>query len=217
MLQPNIPDQSGANAAFERVDYRQDVTGLLAERRALLGCALLTLEHRAQPLTEAATRLITVLRDGQKVLVAGNGGSAAEAQHFAAELVGRFKRERAPYPALALSTDSSVLTAVANDYGYEHVFARQVFAFGQPGDLLIAFSTSGESENLVRAAVAARQRGMQVIAVTGSRPSRLQRVSDLTVRVPVTDTAVAQELHMLVTHILCDIAESELAAGDAER
>jgi D-sedoheptulose 7-phosphate isomerase len=222
MLQPNVRERAAAkraaaNAAFEQVDYLTAVTGILSERQALLGRALATLEHRAQPLTEAAQRLVAVLRDGHKVLVAGNGGSAAEAQHFAAELVGRFKRERAPYPALALNTDSSILTAVANDYGYEHVFARQVFAFGQPGDLFIAFSTSGESENLVRAAVAARQRGMQVIAVTGERPSRLGRLADLTVRVPVVDTAAAQELHMLVTHILCDIAESELSTEDAGR
>ncbi len=147
-----------------------------------------------------------------KVLVAGNGGSAAEAQHFAAELVGRFKRERAPYAVLSLTTDTSILTAVANDYGYADVFARQVLAFGQSGDLLIAFSTSGESENLLRAAVAGHQSRMTVIAITGDRPNRLDRLADVTVRVPVVDTAVAQELHMIVTHILCDIAESELAS-----
>jgi D-sedoheptulose 7-phosphate isomerase len=149
------------------------------------------------------------------VLVAGNGGSAAEAQHFAAELVGRFKRERAPYAVLSLTTDTALLTAVANDYGYTDVFARQVRALGQPGDLLVAFSTSGESENLVRAATAARRHGMAVAAVTGGRPSRLERLADVTVRVPVVDTAVAQELHMAVTHILCDIVESELAAPPA--
>jgi D-sedoheptulose 7-phosphate isomerase len=214
MLQPNVPERSGRNATLGRLDYRRAVTSILAGRQMLFGRALATLEHRAQPLTDAAQLLVAALRDGHKVLAAGNGGSAAEAQHFAAELVGRFKRERAPYPALSLTTDSSILTAVANDYGYEHVFARQVFAFGQPGDLFIAFSTSGESENLVRAAVAARQRGMQVISVTGDRPSRLGRLADLTIRVPVADTAVAQELHILVTHILCDIAEAELSVEE---
>src|SRR5947209_3791845 len=126
MLQRNIPDGTGATRELDPVDYRRAVTGILADRQALFDRALLTLERHAQPLTEAARLLVDTLRAGHKVLVAGNGGSAAEAQHFAAELVGRFKRERAPYPALALTTDSSILTAVANDYGYEHVFARQV-------------------------------------------------------------------------------------------
>jgi len=167
-------------------------------------------------LTEVAARLIETLRTGHKVLVAGNGGSAAEAQHFAAELVGRFKRERAPYAVLSLTTDTSILTAVANDYGYQDVFARQVLAFGQPGDMLVAFSTSGESENLLRAATAAQHCMMAIIAVTGDRPSRLECLADVTVRVPTVDTAITQELHMIVTHILCDIAESELAADEGE-
>ncbi len=162
-------------------------------------------------------RLVETLRTGHKVLVAGNGGSAAEAQHFAAELVGRFKRERAPYAVLSLTTDTSILTAVANDYGYQNVFARQVSAFGQTGDMLIAFSTSGESENLVYAAEAAQRSSMTVIAITGDRPSRLECLASVTVRVPTVDTAVAQELHMIVTHILCDIVESQLAAqGDED-
>jgi D-sedoheptulose 7-phosphate isomerase len=145
------------------------------------------------------------------VLVAGNGGSAAEAQHFAAELVGRFKRERDPYAVLSLTTDTSILTAVANDYGYAEVFARQVRGFGECGDLLLLFSTSGESENLVRAAIAAQQCLMSVAAITCDRSSRLEHIANVTVRVPVVDTAFVQELHMVVTHILCDIAESELA------
>src|SRR5947209_20629823 len=119
-----------------------------------LDIALSQLTTRATTLLEVATRLVETLHRGRKVLVAGNGGSAAEAQHFATELVGRFKRERAPYAVLSLATDTSILTAVANDYGYQNVFARQVLALGQPGDLLIAFSTSGESENLICAATA---------------------------------------------------------------
>ena len=210
-------------APRERKDggYRDAVVGALADRRAVLDGALVGLAARAATVAEVAARLVDTLRTGHKVLVAGNGGSAAEAQHFAAELVGRFKRERAPYAVLSLTTDTAILTAVANDYGYADVFARQVCALGQPGDLLVAFSTSGESENLVRAAAAAWRQGMAVAAVTGGRPSRLERLADVTVRVPVVDTAVAQELHMAVTHILCDIVESELAAWpaacDAER
>jgi D-sedoheptulose 7-phosphate isomerase len=198
-------------------DYHEAIVRALNCHWKMLDIALAQFNTRAAVFTEIAARLIETLRTGHKVLVAGNGGSAAEAQHFAAEFVGRFKRERSPYAVLSLTTDTSILTAVANDYGYQDVFARQVNAFGQPGDMLIAFSTSGESENLVRAATAGRERFMTVVAVTGNRPSRLENLADVTVCVPVADTAIAQELHMIVTHILCDIAESELAADEGDR
>ena len=202
---PLSPSVTGA-------DWGDAVGRALAERRATLDRALAELGAARGELGEVAARLIATLRRGRKVLVAGNGGSAAEAQHFAAELVGRFKREREPYAVLALCTDSAILTAVANDYGYAEVFARQVRALGRTGDLLLAFSTSGESENLVQAALAARERGAAVVAITGANPSRLARLADLAVQVPVVDTAVSQELHMLVTHILCDTVEARLAA-----
>jgi D-sedoheptulose 7-phosphate isomerase len=210
ILQPSIESV----ASF---DYHEAIVRALNCHWKMLDIALAQFNTRAAVFTEVAARLIETLRTGHKVLVAGNGGSAAEAQHFAAEFVGRFKRERSPYAVLSLTTDTSILTAVSNDYGYQDVFARQVNAFGQPGDMLIAFSTSGESENLVRAATAGRERFMTVVAVTGNRPSRLENLADVTVCVPVADTAIAQELHMIVTHILCDIAESELAAGEGDR
>src|SRR5436305_13673684 len=141
-------------------DYYDAVVSALTSRRMMLDTALAQIMTRARGLTEVAARLVETLRTGHKVLVAGNGGSAAEAQHFAAELVGRFKRERAPYAVLSLTTDTSILTAVANDYGYHEVFARQVRAFGKSGDMLIAFSTSGESENLLCAAEAAQKCAM---------------------------------------------------------
>jgi D-sedoheptulose 7-phosphate isomerase len=197
--------------------YREAIAESLASRRATLDLALIQLATSADDLAEVATRLVAALRGGNKVLVAGNGGSAAEAQHFAAELVGRFKRERAPYAVLALTADTAILTAVGNDYGYPDVFARQVLAFGQAGDVLLAFSTSGESENLLRAATAARQRGMGVIATTGERRSSLERAADLTLRMPVADTAVVQELHKIVTHVLCDLVERDLMAWVEER
>lgn len=194
------------------IDYYATVVHALNLRRGLLHRALADLTAHSGALTEVATSLVKTLRAGRKVLVAGNGGSAAEAQHFAAEFVGRFKRERSPYAVLALTTDSSILTAVSNDYGYQDVFARQVRALGNAGDMLIAFSTSGESENLVQAALAGQHCLMTVVAVTGERPSRLERLADITVRVPSTDTAIAQELHMVVTHILCEIAEQQLSS-----
>lgn len=203
-------------------EHREDTTqahilAALVTRRSALDAALCQLAAHPAILLEAATVLVDTLRSGHKVLLAGNGGSAAEAQHFAAELVGRFKRDRAPYAVLSLTTDTSILTAIANDYGYHDVFARQVYAFGQPGDLLIAFSTSGESENLLRAACASRQCMMSCIAITGERASSLEASADKTIRVPAMDTAIIQELHMMVTHILCDIAETQLSRCEAEQ
>ena len=192
-------------------DYHDIVLSSLACRRVILNNALAQFATRAEALAEVATRLVETLRTGHKVLVAGNGGSAAEAQHFAAELVGRFKRERIAYAVHSLTTDTSILTAIANDYGYAEVFARQVQGLGQPGDLLLLFSTSGESENLIRAALMAQQCLVTVVAITGDHTSRLEHIADVTVRVPAVDAAVAQELHMMATHILCDVTESELA------
>src|SRR5947209_8110379 len=197
-------------------DYCTTIVNTLAQRRKTLDVALGQLVTRALTLTEVATQLVETLRRGRKVLVAGNGGSAAQAQHFAAELVGRFKRERMPYAVLSLTTDTSILTAIANDYGYQDVFARQVCAFGQPGDVFIAFSTSGESENLLRAAQAGHERSVSVVAITGDCPSSLESLADITVRVPVVDTALVQEMHMMVTHVLCDIVEAELATSQKE-
>lgn len=145
------------------------------------------------------------------MLAAGNGGSAADAQHFAAELVGRFNRERRAYPVVALTTDTSILTAIANDYGYSHVFARQVCAHGTDGDVLVLFSTSGESENVVLAARAARQLSIKVVAFTGRRLSRLKEFADVCICVPSSDTPVVQELHQTLIHVLCDLVETELA------
>ncbi len=158
--------------------YALTVRTALAKRRSALDAGLRQLAGRGDALSAIACALVESLHAGGKVLVAGNGGSAAEAQHFAAELVGRFKCDRRPYAALALTVDSSVLTAVGNDYGFADVFARQVLAFGRPGDLLLAYSTSGNSENLLRAAVAARRCGMTVAAVTGDLPNPLERLAD---------------------------------------
>lgn len=202
--------------AVARPDYGETIVNALNWHRSVLDSAFSQFSTQAAFISAVAALLIETLQKGNKVLVAGNGGSAAEAQHFAAELVGRFKRERSPYAVLSLTTDTSILTAIANDYGYEDVFARQVLAFGQPGDVFIAFSTSGESENLIRAAKAARQCLMQVIAITGKRVNQLECQANLTVHVPATDTALAQELHMIVTHILCDLVESELAGREGD-
>src|SRR3989440_459359 len=198
------------------IDYHEAIVSALNCHRTLLDGALAQLAAQTTVFTEAAAGLIETLRSGHKVLVAGNGGSAAEAQHFAAELVGRFKRERSPYAVLSLTTDTSILTAIANDYGYQDIFARQVLALGQPGDMLIVFSTSGESENLLHAAAAARRCHMTIIAITGDKPNSLECLVDVAMHVPTVDTAITQELHMMVTHILCDIVESELMSCEGD-
>lgn len=205
-----------ANLAEHRVAYREAVIGALDVRQARVREAFAELHDHADSIAAAAELMIGALRGGRKVLAAGNGGSAAQSQHFAAELVGRFKRERGAYAALALTVDTSILTAIANDYGYQDVFARQIFGLGLAGDVLLLLSTSGESENLVRAAVAARQCQIPVIAVTGTATSRLGQLADVTVCAS-GDSALAQEMHLLLVHVLCDIIETELAMGECER
>jgi D-sedoheptulose 7-phosphate isomerase len=160
----------------------------------------------------AAGHIQGALARGQKVLVFGNGGSAAEAQHFAAELSGRFERERAALPAIALTTDTSVLTAVANDYGFERVFARQIEALGARGDVAVAISTSGRSANVVAGARAARARGLGVVALTGGDGGELARLADVHVNVPHPSVARTQEAHLTLLHIVCDLVERELGA-----
>lgn len=202
--------------ATARVAYHDAIVGALNQRRNALDVALGRLATQATLLVDVAVLVIDALRSGHKVLVAGNGGSAAEAQHFVAELVGRFKRERTAYAALALTTDTATLTAVANDYGYHTIFARQIQALGQPGDVFVAFSTSGESESVLCAAEVARERLMSVVAVTGERSSRLGTLADIALRVPMVDTALVQELHMMVTHMLCDVVETQLSAYEGD-
>lgn len=169
-----------------------------------------------QSLLEAGDIISRSLASGHTLFTLGNGGSAAEAQHFAAELVGRFRRDRSAYPAMALTTDSSIITAVGNDFGFENVFARQVEAFMRDGDVLVAFSTSGESENAIRAATAARLKGGIVIAMTGHRASSLGRAADVVVQAPGSDTATTQELHSMFTHVLCEVAESVLTCPEGD-
>ena len=152
------------------------------------------------------------LGQGGRVLVAGNGGSAAEAQHFAAELVGRLRTERIPLSAIALTPESCAVTAISNDYGYDEVFARQVRAHGRPDDVLVVLSTSGRSPNLVRAAEAAREIGMRTWAMVGAGPSPLQSVCDEALCCPSPDGQVVQELHLVAVHVLCEYIDKELPA-----
>jgi D-sedoheptulose 7-phosphate isomerase len=159
----------------------------------------------------AAQAITTALRNGGKVLVFGNGGSAAEAQHFAAELVGRYEQERRAWPAIALTTDTSALTAIGNDYGFDRVFARQLEALGKIGDVAIGISTSGNSPNVLRALESGNQRGLITVALTG-RGGDAGKIASLHVRVDEERTARVQEVHATLLHAICELVEQRLSA-----
>ena len=171
----------------------------------------------AQPISEAIDLMFGALSNGNKILACGNGGSAADCQHFAAELVGRFERERFPLPALALTTDTSIMTAIGNDYSYREIFSKQVQAFGQAGDILLALSTSGNSANVLAAVEAALEREMRVVALTGKDGGELAKLltdADVHICVPHTRTARIQEVHLVAIHCICDGIDVALFGGD---
>ena len=175
---------------------------MLADEKLLAGAA------------GAAQACIDCMRNGRKILLAGNGGSAAEAQHIAGELVSRFAFDRPGLPAIALTTDTSILTAIGNDYGYEKLFARQVQAHGQQGDIFVAYSTSGKSPNILLALQEARQRGLVCVGMTGSRGQSMQEFCDYLLEVPSNETPKIQEGHTVLGHILCGLVENTLFKPD---
>jgi D-sedoheptulose 7-phosphate isomerase len=161
----------------------------------------------AQPISQAIELMFNALSNGNKILACGNGGSAGDAQHFAAELVGRFERERFPLPAISLSTDTSIITAVGNDYSFNEIFSKQVQALGQAGDILLAISTSGNSANVLAAAEAALEREMRVVALTGKDGGKLGALlteADVHINVQHARTARIQEVHLVAIHSICD-------------
>jgi D-sedoheptulose 7-phosphate isomerase len=171
--------------------------------------AFLEDERSMETLDAIASLLVQTYRKGGKSLWAGNGGSAADAQHMAAELVNKFRLNRSGLPAMALTVDTSILTAIGNDYGYDQVFSRQIVALGRPGDVFVGISTSGNSENLVKALDACREKGLVSVAVVGEKPCRMDAY-DYVLHVPSSDTPRIQECQTLVGHILCEIVEQEL-------
>ena len=170
-------------------------------------------EHRAV-ITKMANAWVDSLKAGGRILLCGNGGSAADSQHIAAELVGRFSKERRALPALALTVNTSNLTAIANDYSYEEIFARQVEALGRKGDIFVGISTSGNSPNVVKALNKAKAEGLVTIAMTGAKGGRCADIAHITFRAPSNDTPRIQELHITVGHIVCDLVERGLFGGD---
>lgn len=176
-------------------------------------------EQLQEPIAHAIDIMFTALSNGNKIMACGNGGSAADCQHFAAELVGRFERERLPLPAMALSTDSSIMTAIGNDYSFTEIFSKQVQAFGQAGDVLLAISTSGNSGNVVQAVEAALERDMRVVALTGKNGGVIATLlsnADANICVPHERTARIQEVHLLAIHCICDGIDNALFGGDED-
>ncbi|HEY3397451.1 MAG TPA: SIS domain-containing protein [Armatimonadota bacterium] len=164
-------------------------------------------EEMTPQIATAAAEAIACLQRGGKIALCGNGGSASQAQHLAGELIGRFRRERPAYAGIAFNADTTILTAIGNDYGYDEVFRRQVEGLLVPGDMLVCLSTSGNSENLIRAAEQARANGIFTLGMTGASGGRLGEVVDLCLRVPYPVTSVVQEAHLAMGHLICELIE----------
>ena len=182
-------------------------TELEAHRQVLTS----VIDHLQPAIEQAGRMAVNAIDRGNKIILFGNGGSAADAQHLASELTGRYKRERRPLPAIALTTDTSALTAVGNDYAFEQVFERQVQAVAAPGDLLIGISTSGNSANVVRGIEAGRAIGCTTLGLTGNGGGKLGAVTELNVVVPSDDTARIQEMHILIGHAICQMIDDQCA------
>ena len=171
----------------------------------------LTIETMQEKLEQASLLVVETLKNGNKILLCGNGGSAADAQHIAAELTGRYKTERRGLPGIALTTDTSALTAIGNDYGYDRVFDRQVEALANKGDLLIGISTSGNSINVINALKVAREMGCKTLGLTGRDGGAMNELCDINLVVPSNDTPRIQEMHILFAHTICQIIDNELS------
>lgn len=187
-----------------------DKTGVIKTQMSDSAKTIEATSEQAQLIAEMADKLIAAFKDGNKILTFGNGGSACDAQNFADELVGRFERNRPPLPAIALTTNTSDLTSIANDFGYEEVFARQLRAHAQNGDIAVAISTSGNSPNVLKAARAAREMGLSVFGFTGESGGELKSLCELCLCVPSKTVARIQEAHIAVIQILCGLIEDAM-------
>src|SRR3990167_9531021 len=169
------------------------------------------LGEQSASIASVAECFVSAIRNGGKILLCGNGGSAADAQHVAAEFVGRFAKERAAWPAIALTANSSTVTAIGNDYGFEYIFSRQVEALAKKGDVVVGISTSGNSGNVLKALAEGKKRGCTTIGMTGKNGGKLRTLADISISVPSDETPRIQETHILAWHIICELVEKELA------
>ena len=158
----------------------------------------------------SALLIVKAIKANKKILICGNGGSASDAQHFAAELIGRFKKDRKSFPAISLNTDTSAITAIGNDYDFSKIFSRQIEGIGNNGDVLFAISTSGNSKNVIEAAIAAKKKNLKVISLTGSNKSALEKSSNICVKAQSNITSHIQELHIIIIHLLCTLIEFKI-------
>lgn len=175
-----------------------------------------TLDTLCEPIEYASQKIVETLVSDKKILTCGNGGSAGDAQHFSSEMLNRFERERPALPVIALTTDTMTITSIANDYSYDDVFSKQISALGQAGDLLVVYTTSGNSANIIKAVNAAHDKNMTVLALTGKTGGMLVaelNESDIEIRIPSQSTARVQEVHLLITHCLCDLIDHQLFGG----
>jgi D-sedoheptulose 7-phosphate isomerase len=193
-----MPDSGEARVTAYFLESRQSLDAAIEDRE--LVAAILAI----------AGRLTDALRKGNKLLVAGNGGSAADAQHIAGEMLSRLNFDRSPLPAIALTTDTSVLTAIGNDYGFDKIFERQVRGLARPGDIFLAISTSGRSPNILQALQAAREIGVTTVGFTGNRDSAMVPLCDLCLRAPSAETPLIQQIHIIAAHSICGIVEQDL-------
>jgi D-sedoheptulose 7-phosphate isomerase len=176
--------------------------------------ALVFLEENSAKIEEIASLFISILKNKGKVIFIGNGGSAADAQHLAAELVGRFKKDRAPLAALALTTNTSTITAIGNDFGFEEIFTRQLESLAKTNDLMVGLSTSGESENIIRTTMKAKELGLKTVGFLGKDGGKLKNLVDIPLIIPSSDTPRIQEMHILAGHIICEIVEERLSCHE---
>lgn len=183
-----------------QVQANIDVSRELAEKHLIL-------------ILDIALKIANVVKNGNKIILCGNGGSAADSQHIAAEFINRFRKNRDPLPAIALTTDTSVLTSIGNDFGFEYIFSKQIAALGSKGDVLIAISTSGKAKNVINAVDKAKQKGVYTIGLTGDGGGDLKNIVDICLKVPSHDTATIQQAHILIGHLLCEIIEEVLFAS----
>jgi len=176
--------------------------------------SILDSKKLSKQIENSITLIIKSIKNGNKIVLFGNGGSAADAQHMAAEFVGRFMKERKSFPAIALSTDSSIITAIGNDYSFEKIFSRQAESLVKKGDVIIAISTSGESKNILEGIKTSKKIGAKIISLTGKNGTKMERNSDIFLNVPSTITSRIQEVHRTIIHIICEMVEDELSKRD---